>query len=506
MADSKEYLRQQAQLIRDEYRKGANTAYRVGSLLLAMIDAGVDIDKIADSFLRKDKADQTSFLLKFLAGAEFGETIDSMLAGKGTLITPDGRIQTDRLEVRQSLTVMDLIVNQLLGMAADFLFTDVGKVKSVVDLGNSTYRIILDKQTDFEYTTLQVDDIVHQIVNTLPTGGTDFYSSWGRVVATNLNDNSVTVVLFPDELVPGGINYPPVAGYNIAHKGNAAVPDTEYNADGKPVMGQNARAQYWELSSKEGRLQFLQNVYSPILKDYNYALTAGLLPDIDVIRNLPVTPGKDIGIVAKYILAEKMWQIDWNGDVASNKIDRGEWSFDVATGDKPYRYIEHERTYPSGSSTYTELEQHTVWHYGCKWGCIVDETTAEPGWNSQGWILLQGDKNYYIDFSSSNGWQFAPSSLDTVITADIRYANRYVTDAVMASVGVEVEWIRDTGDVASDNSWSPTYVDGAKHVIRLTRDDMGPNWMVGYRHVKFTCRIAIPYGDDTITIDNVINV
>lgn len=58
-----------------------------------------EIDKI---FLHKDKEDGTNYLLKF------GEFIDSMVAGKGAGIFPDGRMQLSRLEVRDSLTVLDL--------------------------------------------------------------------------------------------------------------------------------------------------------------------------------------------------------------------------------------------------------------------------------------------------------------------------------------------------------------------------------------------------------------
>lgn len=63
--------------------------------------------------------------MKHLSSRNFGRIrsrsfIDSLLAGKGTGITADGRIQTGRLEVRGSMTVMDLIINQLQGMEADY--------------------------------------------------------------------------------------------------------------------------------------------------------------------------------------------------------------------------------------------------------------------------------------------------------------------------------------------------------------------------------------------------
>ena len=54
-------------------------------------------------FLRKDQADGTNFLLKF------GKFIDSMIAGKGAGIYPDGRGQFERLEVRGSAVFKEII-------------------------------------------------------------------------------------------------------------------------------------------------------------------------------------------------------------------------------------------------------------------------------------------------------------------------------------------------------------------------------------------------------------
>lgn len=57
-------LKQRAVAIRDEYRQGANTAYRVGSLLLDMIESGVDVEQLARAFLRKDQPDRTEHSLE----------------------------------------------------------------------------------------------------------------------------------------------------------------------------------------------------------------------------------------------------------------------------------------------------------------------------------------------------------------------------------------------------------------------------------------------------------
>lgn len=453
-------------------------------------------EKARDLFLKRYQDDSTNFLIKFLAGSEFGEFIDSMIAGKGTGIFPNGRIQTDRLEVRGSMTVMDLIINEIHAMAGEFNFSDCGKIDKVEYVSESTYKLWIQKETETDFTNLDDNDVLMSIVNNLRTGGTDYYTSWFRCLTKNVNDNTLTVVLYPDSEVPGGKNYPPVAGYNVTRRGNSVLPDT----------GEvNERAQSWLLSSREGRIMFLANVYKPILEDYNYAISIGKFPNISALENLPVTT-EDVGVMAKTIVCERLYQYDYNGDVISNKVDRGEWSLTVAQSEQPYRFIQHDRLYPDGQHTYTELEQHTVYHYGCKWGCIVDKTQDEPVWNSPSWVLLEGDKNYHLDFESSNGWQFFLSQVNTDVTAVVSYGNRDITNVLMATEGVEVEWLRDTGNVPSDNSWKPTYVDGQKHVIRLTNEDMGSGWGYEYRKISFICRVFLPLGEDFEKVENSINI
>lgn len=447
-------------------------------------------------FHRKDKTDENPFLQKFLGGIEVGEFIDSMIAGKGTGIFPNGRIQTDRLEVRGSMTVMDLIINEIHAMAGEFNFSDCGKIDNVEYVSEGTYKLWMQKETETDFTNLDDNDVLMSIVNNLRTGGTDYYTSWFRCLTKNVNDNTLTVVLYPDSEVPGGKNYPPVAGYNVTRRGNAVLPD-----EGEV----NERAQSWLLSSREGRILFLQNVYKPRLEEYNYAISIGKFPNIKALENLFVTT-EDVGIMAKTIVCERLYQYDYNGDVISNKVDRGEWSLSVAQSEQPYRFIQNEKIYPDGVHKYTELEQHTVYHYGCKWGCLIDNTQDEPVWNSPSWSLLEGDKNYHLDFESSNGWQFFIQQVNTDIKAVISYGNRDITNILMATTGVEVEWLRDTGNIPSDNSWRPTYVDGQKHVIHLSVADMGSGWGSEYRKISFICRVFIPVGEEFETVENSINI
>ncbi len=476
--------------------------------ILAEIDKAIKANNegLGDKFISKKNDDYAEGIITFLkdiivkgpikalSKLTVGESIiDSLLTGKG-IIAENGRIQADRMELRSSLTVLRLIINEIQAMSGDFSFSDCGTIEKVELLDDGTYRLTMEKRTDTDWTTLEEDDVLYSIINSLLVGGTDYYTSWFRPVSKNRNDNTLTVVLYPDSEVPGGKNYPPVEGYNVTRRGNAKVPDA-----GEAI---NERAQSWLLSSREGRIMFLQNVFKPILEDYNYALTLGRFPNVKMIEKLPIGP-LDVGVMSKIGVFEKIYEADWNGTIIPKKVDRGEWALEIAQSDEPYRFVDYE-TLLESQKVITTLEQHTVYHYGCKWGCIVDKTTEEPQWNSAGWALLEGDKNYHLDFTSTTGWQFFKNNVNTDIAAVVSYGNRDITNVLMATTGVEVEWLRNTGNVPADNSWSPTYVDGQKHVIRLTSADMGSEWGLSVRTVKFICRVFIPVGEDMETVENYV--
>lgn len=477
--------------------------------ILAEIDKAIKANNegLGDKFISKKNDDYAEGIITFLkdiivkgpikalSKLTVGESIiDSLIAGKG-IIAENGRIQADRMELRSSLTVLRLIINEIQAMAGDFSFSDCGAIEKVELLDDDTYQLTMEKRTDTDWTTLEENDVLCSIVNSLLIGGTDYYTSWFRPVSKNRNDNTLTVVLYPDSEVPGGKNYPPVEGYNVTRKGNAKVPD----AGEAP----NERAQSWLLSSREGRIMFLQNVFKPILEDYNYALTLGRFPNVKMIEKLPIG-STDVGVMAKIGVFEKIYEADWNGTIIPKKVDRGEWSLETAQGDEPYRFVDYE-TLLENQKVITTLEQHTAYHYGCKWGCLIDKTTEEPKWNSAGWVLLEGDKNYYLDFIAPGTAKRGQVNMD--ITAWIKYANRDITNVLLATTGVSIEWLRDTGNIPADNSWKPVYVDGQKNVIHIDNTDehgVGIGFGYDYQRVKFICRVFIPVGEDIETVENYV--
>lgn len=438
-------------------------------------------------FLSRLEPDTALGLIKFLEGLDFGKTlrslgaVDSMIAGKGTIMTSDGRIQTDRLEVRNSLKVLELIINRLQGMENDFVFAPTRKVLKVEKVDETTYKLVLDPLRDGDLIPFRAGNIVYSIVNDLLTGGSNYYTSYMRVLTTNQNEYSVTVSMYPDSEVSGGKNYLPVAGYNVSRRGHVNL--TEHKED----------AQSWYLSSSEGRLLFLQNVVKPALEGYNYALSVGKFPRVQAIEDIGL-PEDSVGVMAETIVAQHVYQYDYNGDVVPNVVDRGLWSKAVAESDKPYRNITVETMRPNGTK-YTLLEQHAAWRFGCKWGCLVDKTKEEPKWNAQTWALLEGNGSYSLDFESSEGWQFFRGRVDTVVSIIVTFGTENITGRVLKESGVEIEWLRDSGNVPSDNAWKPTYAEGDIGKLKLTNADMPTGWGYEIRKVKFICNIYIPDGE-----------
>ena len=119
--DIKEALKVAAIQIRDEKQTGANTALRVGSLLLAICEALIlGPDELAKYFLRKDKDDRTPFLLnvgeKLTAekGIQIGESfVPGILNGSGGFFDEWANGEVESLIIRRFLEVPELRFNRV---------------------------------------------------------------------------------------------------------------------------------------------------------------------------------------------------------------------------------------------------------------------------------------------------------------------------------------------------------------------------------------------------------
>lgn len=174
----------------------------------------------------------------------------------------EGLIETDGLNVRGFMRVMELIVNRLQLMESDYSFTEGDTVEHVdyEDQGQ-TLVLTMHKDHDNDYTPFYPGDIIYGIHNDLlsrgaptPEGHTrtengSYFHTWMRVKSVDFNDNKVRVALYqgkyqsgtdPDTgepeytaVVPGGTNFSP---YGTAIGADVTAPMLqEYNTLADPT-------------------------------------------------------------------------------------------------------------------------------------------------------------------------------------------------------------------------------------------------------------------------------
>lgn len=402
-----------------------------------------------------------------------GEFIDNLSSGKGIGLFPDGRMQADSLELRSSLTVLELIFNRLSAQEGDTSFSESGLVETVESLGESTYRLPLRKRHDTDFTAFDWNDVVYGSVNDLASGGGGNYrTSWMRVIGVNTTDNYIEVVLYPDAEVPGGKNYPPEPLMAITRRGNTSDED---------------RQSYWYISSYEKCICMLDGVTKPILEENNYSIIIGKMKRLALFDNLPINYRQSY-IYCRGIIRQDDIRVDVTGKPIYELVDRGIWSLAVAASKEPY-YFEAKNEITSTNET------SAVYHRGAKWQCLKTGTLLEPKWNSTGWAFLEGNGEFSIDFESSKGFSFFYGLIDTVIEAKFYHGYVDDTEDIMSTPGTVITWSRDTGTPAEDKSWYPSFVDGKKNKIHLISTDMGSQWL-NARSVTFKISAVIPLGEE----------
>ncbi len=423
--------------------------------------------KSLSTLLRKDQADSTNFLVRFLGGLEVGKAIDSLIAGSGIIMDKNGRIQAGSLELRDSLTVLELIFNRLSAQEGDYSYSESGLIESIEELSEGTCRLHLRKRHDTDFNAFSLNDIIYGSVNDLLAGGGSYRTSWMRVVETNTTDNYIDVVIYPDSEVPGGKNYPPEKLMAVTRRGNTSDED---------------RQGYWYISSYEKCICMLDGVTKPILEENNYSILIGKMKNLSIFDNLPVNYRQSY-IYCRGLIRQDDIRVDVEGKPVYELVDRGIWQ----EGEKYYFEARNEVT--------GRNETSTVYHRGSKWQCLKTGTLLEPKWNSTDWAFLEGNGEFSIGFESSNGFSFFYGLIDTVIETKFYHGTVDITGDVMSTPGTQITWSRDTGIPAEDNSWSPVFVDGQKNKVHLISSDMGSEWL-NTRSVTFRVEAVIPQGEE----------
>ncbi len=478
-ADGYEYLTRQKEVIDDE----GNAVYEqvTEKVKAGYADVAKDlsedspiremflsrlVDDVAKGNITFEQAIKVLGLASFGGGAEFGEFIKSLYAGKGAGIDANGNAEFESVRVRSYFECLELIVNRLSAIEGDQILTEADTIESVDDLGNNCYGLHLRSKWDGYFTAQRENNVLKGIINTLAAGSGLYYTCWMRVNSVNTANNYIEVTAYPDEDTPAGTNYPPCADMKIARWGNQT--DT-------------TRQSCIYLSSTEGRIVRLTGVTKPIIDPENYGATFGTLPEFLRDMDLPIVDGQDY-VYARGLIVQDIIRIDYKGKPISEVIDRGPWAAGAAY-------------YCEALNPETGIyEISDVWYMGCKWRCAKTGTTTAPAWNNTDWAMVEGNPQFTVEFADTD-YIFDPDRFSLTLTIIARLYNMDITDDILPA---DVEWTRYSEDAngvprtASDNAWALKRA-GAGKSLSLTIEDCDLN---GYmpRTLKFIATVTLRDG------------
>ena len=424
------------------------------------------VDDVAKGNITFEQAIKVLGLASFGGGAEFGEFIKSLYAGKGAGIDANGNAEFGSVRVRSYFECLELIVNRLSAIEGDQILTEADTIEAVDDLGNNCYGLHLRSKWDGYFTAQYEGNVLKGIINTLAAGSGLYYTCWMRVNSVNTANNYIEVTAYPDEDTPAGKNYPPCADMKIARWGNQT---------------DKTRQSCIYLSSTEGRIVRLTGVTKPIIEPENYGATFGTLPEFLRSMDLPIVDGQDY-VYARGLIVQDIIRIDYKGKPISEVIDRGPWAAGAAY-------------YCEALNPETGIyEISDVWYMGCKWRCAKTGTTTAPAWNNTDWAMVEGNPQFTVEFADTD-YIFDPDRFSITLTIIARLYNMDITDDILPA---DVEWARYSEDAngvprtASDNAWALKRA-GAGKSLSLTIEDCDLN---GYmpRTLKFIATVTLRDG------------
>ena len=609
MAQDPAYIRQFFEAIRDERGIYQNTATRIGTAFLLLLDYLLGNDH---PYLRKDIDDAAAGHITFSNGftavldALFGTYVRSQQSNSGAKITPqglgdfvdlkvigqvlgsltvqdvvtaldvvfnrslkspnarkgftdgygvfidalEGLIQTDGLEVRGFMRVLELIINKLKLMTSDYSFTEGGTIEHVsTNELNGVLTLTMHKEHDNDLTPFDVDDIVYAKVNNLlekkvenaDHSVPDYYTVWMRITAVDREENTLTAILYDGmqgqtPIVQGGRNFSP-CGTEVAN--SAWYADGDYDCSINITRHGNVtnteRQQAWVLSTTDKRLSFFWGVDKPIIEDRNYALCLGILPDL---ANLPSTRDRSKpSLYVDTIFYDHSHKA--NFPAKEVKEDRGQWT-DTPTAEyngqavsDPYHYRHINQptwlTYRAMSAYQSltdeqllqkinvefkaDLETSRVWRYGILWECLTEATTEEPGFGCQHWQAVAGETMLNADFAEDYQL-YDPDNFHATLTLVCRYGQEDITGKLLQQ---DIAWTRYTEDAqgnhrtASDTIWNNANAYSAwatgRQVLTLRQADLDAATEFPSL-VRFRCEVTVrdgrngdPLWSDTVEME-----
>lgn len=424
------------------------------------------VDDVAKGNITFEQAIRVAGVSYMGGGAEFGEFIKSLYAGKGAGIDAKGNAEFESVRVRSYFECLELIINRLSAIEGDQLLTEADTIDSVDDLGDNCYGLHLRSKWDGYFTAQAVGNVLKGIINTLASGSGKYYTCWLRVNSVNTANNYIEVTAYPDEDTPAGKNYAPCESMKIARWGNQT--DTK-------------RQSCIYLSSTEGRIVRLTGVTKPIVEASNYGATFGTLPEFLREMDLPIVEEQDY-VYARGLIVQDIIRIDYQGRPVSEVIDRGQW-------DATANYYCEAINPDTG-----RYEISDVWYMGCKWRCAKTGTKTAPAWNNTDWAMVEGNPQFTVEFADTD-YIFDPDRFALTLTIIAQLYNMDITDDILPA---DVQWTRYSEDakgnerVASDNAWALKRANAGKS-IDLTIADCDLN---GYmpRTLKFIATVTLRDG------------
>lgn len=423
----------------------------------------------------------------FQDGAEFGEFVKSLYAGKGAGIDKDGNAEFESVRVRTYFEAAELIINRLSAIEGDQILTEADTIERVVDLGDNCYGLYLHPKWEGYFTAQAVGSVLKGIINNLGAiamgkpgqGDVAMYTSWMRVNSVNPASNYIEVTLYPDEETPAMRNFPPCELMKIARWGSQTDP---------------RRQSCLYLSSTDGRIVHLSGVTKPIIDQTNYASTFGTMPDFikqltDRDGNpLPLRENLDYAYIGGLVVQDII-RIDFKGKPIVTYVDRGQW------------YAAANYYCEAKNPTTGVWETSDVWYMGCKWRCCKNLTKTEPRWNNTDWAMVEGNPDFTVEFADTD-YLFDPDRFAVTLTIIAKLHNIDVTADVLDA---DVIWTRYSEDadgnerVASDNAWALKRA-GAGKSIKLTADDVDFNGYVP-KVLRYTATVTLRdgMGEETAT-------
>lgn len=379
-------------------------------------DAIVTPEWASDHYVFKNKDDVVKGIISFeqvvkaKGGVEFGEWLEG---SNGAKIDEFGNGEVNRLKVRTSMEVNDLVINNINCVGGEFSFDVCGTIESIEENPAGGYWLTMERSDNQNVSSFRVGDIVYGYVFDLDNG--KWGMSWMLVQGINAEDNILTVVLYPDSECPGGGNYPPEAGIVISHRGNNITANSITFSN--PLYSDfivesshfesgyyNTRQTTYFIDSNTGRILEMMGVSSPKLIAENYACVVGTLPDgllsqYSFSEKL-INPHQPY-FFGKGIVVQDIIHIDYKGIPIAHLLYRGDWSLATAQGDDPY--------------VRTAIRCDYVSHNHCLWQCNANNTTDEPSEGNGSWSIMTEDTH-----GTFNSWSIIPSA--TVVT--VRHADR----------------------------------------------------------------------------------